>query len=165
MKNAWIVGLLGIFVALGCGSSEEEAAAPAATAAPVKIGDTPKNPEVVAAKRAAANAGAQIKQGELPEGFPTDLPVFPDSQPKTSMMVGSSGLVVLSSPASIADVVAHYREELPSQGWTVDAVTESASGTKATIRAHKDSRQTTVSINQAQGGSGTEIGISLKGSS
>ena len=47
----------------------------------------------------------------------------------------------------------------------MDSVSEAAGGTKATVKAHKDARSATVSLNQAKGGTGTEIGISLKGSS
>jgi hypothetical protein len=168
MRNACIVGLIGLFVALGCGSSDEETAAtPTATPTPAEGADAPKkrSPEVIAAKRAEQAGNAQIAQGSLPDGFPTDLPMFPDAQPKTSMMVGNSGLVVLTSNASLSDVLTHFREQLPSQGWTVDSVSEAAGGTKATVKAHKDARTATVSLNQAKGGTGTEIGISLKGSS
>ena len=168
MRNACIVGLLGMSVALGCGSSDEPTAAtPTETPTPAAGADAPKkrSPEVIAAKRAEAGGDAQITRGELPEGFPSDVPMFPDAQPKTSMMVGSSGLVVLTSNAALSDVLTHFREQLPSQGWTVDSVSEAAGGTKATVKAHKDARSATVSLNQAKGGTGTEIGISLKGSS
>lgn len=170
MRKACIVGLLGALVALAlaCGSSEEEKAAatpsPAGSQATPEVLNERHTPEKKAA-RLAAQTPAQIKQGELPESFPSDIPVYPDSQPKTSMMVGGSGLFLLTSTAPVADVLAHYREQLASQGWTVDGVTEGAGGTKASVKAHKDTRQATVSITQAKDGAGTEIGIALKGSS
>jgi hypothetical protein len=79
------------------------------------------------------------------------------------MMVGGSGLVVLRSPAPVEAVVAHYREQLPSQGWTVDSVSESSGGTKATIRAHRThAPRPSASIRARR--HRHEISISLKGS-
>jgi hypothetical protein len=167
MKRACIVGLLGALVALtlACGSGEKEAATQPSATTPTPAAPTSPPAEGQAQQGAAqrrANVPAQITQGELPDDFPSDLPVFPDAQPRNSMMVGGSGLLLLGTSASVADVLSHYREQLPSQGWTVDAVTEGAGGTKASVRAHKESRNATISISQAKDGAGTEIGIALK---
>ena len=187
MKKLWTLALLGLLAAAfsACGSCEEGKTAankPATPASPTAAAPAPapgspdaepssdkpkwhpKSEEVYEAKKAAQPA-AQITQGSLPANFPTDMPMYPDAQPKTSMMVQGEGLVVLDSSAQATDVLAHYREQLPAQGWIVDSVKEAAGGSKATVKAHKDMRSATISINQAQGGSGTEIGIALKGSS
>jgi hypothetical protein len=186
MKKLYILASLGAFAALvsACGGCEEgktaankpatpspTAAAPAPTAPGSPAAPSPDKPkwhpksEEVYEQRKAAQPTAQITQGSLPAGFPTDMPMYPDAKPKTSMMVSGEGLVVLDSPAQATDVLAHYREQLPAQGWTVDSVKEVAGGGKATLKAHKDMRSATISINQGQGGAGTEIGIALKGSS
>jgi hypothetical protein len=187
MKKAWTLALLGGLASLSfaCWGHEEKtdakpaempssptAAAPAPGAAPgspaAPSPDKPKwhpKSEEVYEQKKAAQPNAQITEGSLPAGFPTDLPLYPDAKPKTSMMVQGEGLVVLDSPAQMADVLAHFREQLPAQGWTVDSVKEASGGTKATVKAHKDMRSATISVNQSQGGSGTEIGIALKGSS
>lgn len=176
MKKASIVGLLAA-LALGCGSSDEQTTAatqPTPTGSPTSPTSPdqpsadrpkwkPKSEEVYQEKKAAQNP-AQITRGELPDGFPSDLPIYPDAKPKTSMMVGGSGLVVLDSSAPMGDVLSHYREELVSQGWTVDSVNEAANGTKASLKAHKDARSATISINQGKDGAGSEIGIAVKGS-
>jgi hypothetical protein len=187
MKKLLILALLGALASLSsaCGGCEETktaankpvtpasptAAAPAPTAPGEPAAPSPDKPkwhpksEEVYEQRKAAQPNAQITQGSLPAGFPTDMPMYPDAKPKTSMMVSGEGLVVLASPAQTADVLAHYREQLPAQGWTVDSVKEVAGGSKATLKAHKDMRSATISISAGQGGSGTEIGIALKGSS
>ena len=175
MRKACIVGLLGaLALALACGSSEEKTAAttPSATPAATPSGpppnsDLPKEGRSAErkAERQAAQTPAQITQGKLPGDFPPDVPVFPNSSPKTSMMVGSSGLIVLTANAPLADVLAHYREQLPSQGWTVDSVTEGSGGNKASLKAHKDARNATISITPAKDGVGTENGNAQKGAS
>jgi hypothetical protein len=131
-------------LALGCGDKGDETpmAQPAASASP----EAPDSPP------------AEITKDELPKFHPSDLPVFPDAKPATSMMVGGAGLIVMTSTAPAADVLAYYREQLPSQGWTVDEVTDDP----ARIAAHKEGRQATISITGS--GGTTEIGISLAGS-
>src|SRR5215475_9702905 len=110
MKKLYTLALLGAFAALvsACGGCEEgktaanksatpapTAAAPApspspevpgspAAASPDKPKWHPKSEEVYAAAK-AAQPTAQITQGSLPAGFPTDLPMYPDAKPKTSM--------------------------------------------------------------------------------
>jgi len=185
MKKLCTLALLGGLASFwfACGACEEgkTAAKPASSASPTAAAPAPAAPgapgepsaekpkwhpksEEVYEQRKAAQPAAQITQGSLPQGFPTDMPMFPDAQPKTSMMVQGEGLTVLDSPSQMPDVLAHYREQLPAQGWTVDSVKEVAGGSKAVLKAHKDMRSATISINQAPGG-GTEIGIGLKGSS
>ncbi|HXK21665.1 MAG TPA: hypothetical protein VMS55_03195 [Myxococcota bacterium] len=185
MKKVRTLGLLGALAALGtlaqgCGSCSEEkkaaspaapsAAAPSPTASVPKAGPSPDQPKwhpksEEFEKKKAEQPTAQVTQGSLPANFPTDVPIYPDAKPKSSMMVSGQGLVVLDSGASISDVLSHYREELPAQGWTVDSVKEAAGGSKAIVKAHKNTRSTTISIGTSQGGAGTEIGIALMGSS
>ena len=100
-----------------------------------------------------------LTRPELPKEYPSDLPMYPGSTPTTSLMAGGSGLVVLSSTAQPADVLSHYRTELPNQGWTLDEVTEDP----ASIRAHKGGRTARISISSGDDGS-TEIGVAIEGS-
>ena len=77
MRNACIVGLLGMFVALGCGSSDEPTAAtPTETPTPAEGADAPKkrSPEVIAAKRAEAGGIPADRVRRPAQGFPEDLP-------------------------------------------------------------------------------------------
>jgi hypothetical protein len=148
MRKACSAGLLVLLaaLALGCGGGDE----PAATTTPGAAG--------TAAGSAGEDIPAEIAEGELPKGYPSDVPIFPGSKPVTAMIVGSSGLVILNSQATVAEVLAHFREQLPANGWTVDEATESP----ARVAAHKGTRSATISISEADGG--TEIGVALEGS-
>jgi len=140
-------------LALACGKSEDKKA----SAIPAPSGTAATGPSDETIPGGPGELPAEIAQGELPKDFPSDLPIYPGAKPTTAMMVGGSGLVVLNSPASIADVLAHYREELPKQGWTVDEVSESP----GRVAAHKGKRTATISISQGEGGQ-TEIGLALE---
>ena len=184
MKKLLVLALLAGLASLSsaCGGCEEtksaatkpatpaspSAAAPAPAAAmpaapsPDHSKWHPKSEEVFEQKK-AAQPNAEITQGSLPANFPTDLPLYPDAKPKSSMMVRGEGLVVLDTPGPIGDVLAHFRDQLPAQGWTVDAVNEAQGGAKVSVHAHKGLRSTTISVDQAKNGSGTEIGVAIKG--
>jgi len=186
MKRLWTLALVTGLAALAsacsdtCGGHEGKTAAKPAAPAPTAAAPSPAAPgeptapsankppgwhpksEEAYEKMKAAQPTAQVTQGTLPENFPKDLPIYPDAKPTTSMMVSGQGLVVLDSAAPVSDVLAQYRESLPAQGWTVDSVKEAAGGAKAFVKAHKEDRSTTISINTAKDGSGSEIGISLK---
>lgn len=162
MSKTFTAGLLAALtaLALGCGGSDEGGeATPGAT--PAATGEAPETPTAgtTTIQGEYASEAAEIARGQLPQDYPSDLPVYPGAQPTTSMMVGGSGLIVLSSNAPVADVLAHYREALPSQGWTVDSVSEKP----GRLSAHKESRSATISI--SEGKNGTEIGVALKGGS
>jgi hypothetical protein len=149
MKKARVVGSICAVLALSwvaCGGSDE----PAPNAAPEPGAAAPApEPEIP----------AEIVRGELPKEYPADLPMYPGATPTTSLLAGGTGLIVLSATAPAADVLAHYRNELPSQGWTVDEVTEDP----ASISAHKGGRTARISISPSDEGS-TEIGVAIEGS-
>jgi hypothetical protein len=142
-------------LALGCGDSGDETPAAGTQAAQPAAPDASK--KATRAEKLAAQP-AEITKGELPKFYPSDLPLFPDSKPTTSMMVGGAGLIVLTTSAPVADVLAHYREQLPAQGWTLDKVSEKP----PRIAAHKEGRKATVSLSRS--GETTEIGVALSGS-
>ena len=153
MKRACIAGLLAALTALAlaaCGGDDKSTG--------TTTTETPGEPSSTTVPGNAGDMPAEIAQGELPKDYPSDLPLYPGSKPTTAMMVGGSGLIILSSQASVADVLAHFREQLPAQGWTVDEVSESP----GRVAAHKGGRSATISISEAEGG--TEIGVALEGS-
>lgn len=140
-------------LALGCGDSGDETPAAGTQAAqPAAPDASTKRAEKLAAQP------AEITKGELPKFYPSDLPPFPDSKPTTSMLVGGDGLIVFSTSAPTADVLAHFREQLPAQGWTLDQATEKP----PRIAAHKEGRKATISVSRS--GDMTEIGVALSGS-
>ena len=152
MLKARVLGLLcaALALAIACGDNMESNTPTAGT--PAAEGTPEATPP------ADAGMPAELVKGELPKDFPSDLPVFPGATPTTSLMAGGSGLIVLSATAPAADVLSHYREQLPAQGWTVDDVGEDP----GRISAHKGGRSATISI--TEGTEGTEIGIAIEGS-
>lgn len=154
MKKACFAGLLSALtaLALACGGSDENKGG-------ATSGATGTEPSDTTVQGASGDMPAEIAQGEMPKDYPSDLPIYPGATPTTAMMVGGSGLIILSSQASIADVLAHFREQLPVQGWTVDEVSESP----GRVAAHKGGRTATISISQGESGN-TEIGVALEGS-
>lgn len=157
---------LGLF-ALACDSGTQEPAAP-----------TPAAPEATEAAAPAAEGSAPApaaREGEidssrfpteLPEGasaaipdnFPTDLPVYPKSQPAQGKGVEHEGspqsVVQLLTNDAVPDVHRFYSTELQSKGWTIaeDAETD---GT-ATIQAGKDKCKANILITPAEHG-GSDI--------
>ena len=143
---------------LGCGSDD----APDASPTPVtgESGGAPApSPErrvVPIETSAGAQAEAEIVQGELLSDFPSDIPAFPGATPKTSMSVPGQGtLATFSSSSSKDDVLAFYRRELESRGWSV------SDGQRGGINATKDGR--TAQIKVLADGSKSEIAINLFG--
>jgi hypothetical protein len=150
MSKPRVLGLLcaTLALALACGDKTE-------TNTPTA---TPGAEGAAATPPADAGVPAELVKGDLPKDYPSDLPIFPGATPTTSLMAGGSGLIVLSTTAPVADVLAHYREQLPSAGWTVDEVGEDP----GRISTHKGGRSATISI--SEGSEGTEIGIAIEGS-
>jgi hypothetical protein len=138
-------------LALGCGDRSE----PKGDAAPEAAASAEGKPGAKVRKRTPPPA--EIARGELPKFFPSDVPQFPGSTPKTSMMVGERAFSVFTTSAPIADVLAHYREQLPANGWTVDKASEKP----PRILAHKEGRKVTLSVSRKA--TETEIGISFSG--
>jgi hypothetical protein len=54
---------------------------------------------------------------KLPNGFPSDIPVFSPSQVKGSMIMGAMTMVTLETASSVADVSSYYQKELITGGW------------------------------------------------
>ena len=170
MNKSVIVGLgyAGVLLVVSCGDcGKPSAPAPGATETPAAAApnatpavpgepDAPSKGKTKAEK--LAESPAEITKDVLPKFYPADLPTYPDAKPGNSIMVGGAGLVVFSVNASSADVLAHYRDQLPAQGWTIDQVSEKP----PRIAASKAGRKATISISTR--GDHTEIGVALSGS-
>ena len=165
-----VLSLTMLFVAAGCGSdagdegaSDTPAAAPqATTATPARDLPTPEpgKRDVVMEAPGGAEAKASIATGELPDGYPSDLPTPPDATPAQSMLIpGHGGLVTFTTDASPNDVRDHYRQALPGEGWNI--AEDSAVAQRTTIRATKDDRTANVMI--TPGGQGSEVAIAIDG--
>lgn len=94
----------------------------------------------------------QVKAGEdiaLPDGFPEDVPVYPKSTLVTSMATPDGVMVSSRSSADAGDVLAFYKKELGSKGWTVEA--EMNMGPQRMLSFSKGDRQATVTISSDEG--------------
>jgi hypothetical protein len=90
---------------------------------------------------------------ELPGDFPSDVPVYEDAT-IISTVAGAGAQegihnVSMKSADSLADVVAWYKSEIPSKGWTVEA--DANYGGYQVLTATKEARSLTVSITGADG--------------
>jgi len=54
---------------------------------------------------------------KLPDGFPSDIPVFSPSQVMGSMIMGPMTMVTLETVSSLTDVSNYYQKELITGGW------------------------------------------------
>lgn len=146
-----------LLAALGCGSGGDESS----TAPPAAEAATPGTRQVVVPGTEANPKVAEVSTGELPEGYPKDLPAPPQSKPMNALLVpGQGGMVTFLSQASSDEVASHFKDALPAQGWTIDSATNDERRTM--IKASKGGREANVII--ANGKRGTEIAITLKGS-
>lgn len=168
--------LLATFVlalaALACDSGTQEPDAP-----------TPAASETGAQESAAAPSGdgagtppaAMKREGEidsarfpteLPEGvaaavpgnFPSDVPLYPGSQPAQGKGVDLDGsaqsAVQLLTNDAFPDVHKFYSDQLQSKGWTIGE--ESENEAAATITATKDKCKAHILVTPADGG-GSDI--------
>jgi hypothetical protein len=82
---------------------------------------------------------------KLPDGFPSDIPVFQPSQAQGSMIMGPMTMVTIEASAPAPQVAAFYQAQLPGQGWTsVFAAPAEAQSMMAIYR--KENRQVTVNV-------------------
>ena len=145
-------GLACLALALACGGEEASTPADAGDAGAAAKIEIPM-PE------AEEPIMAEIAHGELPAGYPTDLPTFPGAETKTSMVIpGGTGLVVFTTKDPVEEVAAYYAKALVEQGWSVGETSDDG----MRMHAQKDSRTATVSIESAD--DETEIAIVLGGS-
>jgi len=143
---------------IGCGSGEP-AATPAPTAAPTAPAPVEAVPGAAAIPAPAADAatGESIAaEGVIPEGFPSDVPVYPGAAPGSSMSMPGLGVFATFESNDAADkIVEHYRGELSKGGWSV---TDSADG--GGVDATKDKRSVQVRARQTEQGN-SEIAINV----
>lgn len=93
--------------------------------------------------------------GELPEGFPADVPVF-EGPVISSLKSGSGFMVVIETDRSVDEVKDWYKDELENSTWKVAFESTSAEG--ATIAAERDDATLHVTIS-ADGDSKTTISL------
>jgi hypothetical protein len=143
---------------IGCGSGEP-AASPSPTASPTAPapGEAVPGAAAIPAPAPEAAAGESIAaEGVIPEGFPSDVPVYPGAAPGSSMSMPGLGVFATFESDDAADkIVEHYRGELSKGGWSV---TDSADG--GGVDATKDKRSVQVRARQTEQGK-AEIAINV----
>ncbi|MBI3565375.1 MAG: hypothetical protein HY079_09285 [Elusimicrobia bacterium] len=95
----------------------------------------------------------------LPAEFPKDVPVMKGAVVKAVMGSAEQGnlIVMASSPAPFAEVVAYYEAGLKEQGWTKSSSTNTGEGAIMTLK--KDGRDLMLTI--AKDGKDTSIQLAL----
>ena len=86
---------------------------------------------------------------ELPDFYPADAPVYPNTPPSKSFVKGDRINLVFGTPDSVEQVVGFLEDELPRLGWT-NASTQRMSNI-VSMEATKSSRDLTIVISRFQG--------------
>lgn len=154
-----LCAVLAVAGMLACGGGEESSSDTADTGAPVMEKGTR---EVVLPGTEESPVRALIGTGELPDGYPSDIPPPSDAEPQNAMIIPEQGgLVTFVSGSSRKDVTNHFQSALAEQGWKLEAPSEDEMRT--TLKARKGLRKASVTVaNGADGGS--EIAVTFEGS-
>jgi hypothetical protein len=140
---------------LGCGDSEPE---PAPQTPPAAQTPAPASPP---APSQPVDPIGELKQGTegLPEGFPSDLPLYPGSEPSRWLAApGPGSMVIFDVSAEPQAVFDHFKQELPTSGWEV-AQASQANPQHWSVIASKAGRNARISIAPSKGGA--QYGIAV----
>lgn len=152
-----MVGLAAlVLLAIGpvaCGGGNEKPAATGAASQAEGSEAKPAMPEHGAA--AKAEQQAELLQGSLPKGFPSDIPVYPGATAQNALSLPGTSFVTFSSSTSADDVLAYYRRALQEKGWSV------RDGQAGGLEASKDQRHVLVKADATDEGS--DIAMSITG--
>jgi hypothetical protein len=101
--------------------------------------------------------------GTLPDGFPTDVPVYKPGKITAGIVSDSSTgkgyMVGLETADAAGDVFAWYESEVPGAGWKV--TTTMKTDDDGLISAEKGDQALTVAVTAGGGGSATTISITV----
>ncbi len=156
-------------IALACGKEESSAPTSAAAPAPQAAAAPAETPQAAP----AAGGDAEVVPGEdggpdtvmtegvLPQGYPSDVPVYPGATIGSSMSTPGLGVfATFNSDDAPQTVLSHYRTELAKGGWSVVDTPDGngVDGTKGNrtvqVRARKaggDDNRTEIAVDASQG--------------
>jgi hypothetical protein len=142
-------------LALACGD-ESKPTEPAA--APTDAEQAASAPGEAAAPAAAVpgapEGDAVAQEGVLPEGYPSDVPVYPGATPGSSMaMPGLGVFATFQSSDGIEQILGFYRDGMTKGGWSVQDTAD-----KMGLDATKESRSVQVRVRPGDSGR-TEIAV------
>jgi hypothetical protein len=70
-------------------------------------------------EEAGAISGQFGENAEIPDGFPKDVPIYPDAKVLGSMVTGEGTILTLQTADDPGKVTAFYREKLSKEGWSL----------------------------------------------
>ena len=148
-----LVATLALLLGLACGGDPEEPVAPTGGAESGEevtwSGETEKGDHY------EAQIGGEV---EVPNDFPSDIPLYPESTPMATLDAGDHGsILALQTSVEPEEVFEFYRNELPNQGWAIE--NEAAFGDQYVLGVTKGERSANVTI--AVGGGTTRVAIAL----
>jgi hypothetical protein len=104
-----------------------------------------------------AISGQFGENAEIPEGFPKDVPIYPDAKVVGSMLAGGRGMVTLQTGDDPGKAASFYRENLAKEGWSI--VSEMNLGGQQVLAVEKGDRNGAVQISRE--GSHTNILVTI----
>jgi hypothetical protein len=141
---------------IACGSDESKPpaeASPADAGAATEAEGASPTGEPVAP---AADGEAQVTEHVIPEGFPSDVSVYPGAKVGPAMtMPGLGVFVTFESEDDVSAVLDHYRTSLADSGWSVSDIPDVG------LDAKKDSRSVTIRARENETGK-TDIAVNVK---
>ncbi len=94
--------------------------------------------------------GTKTEVGEdidLPDGFPSDVPVYDDATIVAASTQGDTYYVTMTSTDAYDTIKTYYETEVPQEGWTVDNSSSlNIAGKTTTLIATQDTRELVVGV-------------------
>ena len=157
MRRAGIVVLLMVgCVAVGCRKSKSYTA-PDGTRATVT--ENGKGNQITIEGKDGAKVQVSGEGGlALPEGFPSDVPVYPGSTVTMSMAAKDGMHVALKSADAPSKVAKFYTEKLKTSGWEIETTMNTEDGSM--ISGKKGKRSVMAAANKDSGGAIVTLTVS-----
>jgi hypothetical protein len=150
-----LTSALAMLSALACGGGDEAAKTSGTPAAEAQSGG-----DLDLSGGAKASVKPVITTGELPDGYPADIPVPAGAEPDRGLLTpNQGGLVTFHTSSSQEDTFSYFKKELANQGWKVDS---EQNDLRLLVRATKEGRKASITI--SSGANGTEYAVTFEGS-
>ncbi|MBW2665328.1 MAG: hypothetical protein JRE13_03480 [Deltaproteobacteria bacterium] len=166
--TALVIGFT--FVVAACGGDDDEKAPKLEEPKPAALPSKPEPPltvepssegEIRYSGETASGGAFTAQMGgdvSLPSNFGSDLPSYPGAVVQSAIeTTGGMSVAALESDASASDIIDFYRDQLSSNGWSVEAVNDL--GRAKLLAATKGERR--VMINAENMDQGTRFTLSV----
>jgi hypothetical protein len=157
MWTARIIPLLfAAILVLACGGEEETVETEGGTFTVEREG---KGIRISGKDEEAGVVSGQFgENAEVPDGFPEDVPVYPDAKVLGSMVTGEGTVLTLRTADDSKKVTAFYHEKLSEQGWSL--ASEIDLGGQHMLAIEKEERSGAVQISRE--GNETSIIVTVR---